>query len=213
MVRKTSQWYAAECVHARCVCLAASVCVSERLEEERGEAKETAKEEEKDEEGVSIGGHRGDGELRLTGPARTHHLRQLVTHLLLTQYITLHFWCLKNGKEINVNITAAAMAFNQKRRYPLLRMCLAIPSSPSRLCYWSLCSDLPKDPDFLATACHQTFGRSSTFSLFVRNGSAASLLCVCHQPCCCYRRRCCCWMSQTGCKSPLIILFSSNHTT
>lgn len=93
-------------------------------------------------------------------------------------------------------------------------MRLAIPSSPSRLCYWSLCNDLPKDPDFLATACHQTFGRSSTFSLFVRNGSAASLLYVCHQPCCCCRRHHrCCWMSQTGCKSPLIILFSSNHTT
>ena len=44
-------------------------------------------------------------------------------------------------------------------------MGLAIPSSPSRLCYGSLCNDLPKDPDFLATACHQTFGRSSKFSL------------------------------------------------
>lgn len=53
-------------------------------------------------------------------------------------------------------------------------MRLAIPSSPSRLCYWSFCNDLPKDPDFLATACHQTFGRSSTFSLFVRNGSTSA---------------------------------------
>lgn len=87
MVRKTSQWYAAECVHACCVCLAASVCVSERLEKEKGvEAKETAKGEEEDEEG---GVHRGpgggaSGESRLTGPARTHHLHQLVTHLPCT---------------------------------------------------------------------------------------------------------------------------------
>lgn len=133
------------------------------------------------------------------------------------QYITLHFWCLQSsGNEITAHITAAATALKKKERSPLPEMHLAIPSSPSCFCYWSLCNDLPKDPDFLATACHQTFGRSSTFSLFVRNGSAASLLCVCHQPCCCRRRRrcrCWCWMSQTGCKSPLIILFSSNHTT
>lgn len=60
-----------------------------------------------------------------------------------------------------------------------------IPPTPSRLCCCSLCNDLPKEPDFLATACHQTFGRSSTFSfslslslshsVFVRNGSAVSL--------------------------------------
>lgn len=98
----------------------------------------------------------------------------------------------------------------RKKERDVPKMHLAIPSP--RLCYWSLCNDLPKDPDFLATACHKTFGRSSTFSLFVRNGNAASLLCVCHQLCC-RCRCCCCWMSQSGCKSPLIILFSSNHTT
>lgn len=71
-------------------------------------------------------------------------------------------------------------------------MRVAIPST--RLCYWSLCNDLPKDPDFLATACHKNIWQEfnilslSLFlsvCLFLRNGSVASLLCVCHQPRCC----------------------------
>ena len=66
MLRKTSQWYAAECVHACCVCLAASVCVSERLEKERemkGGPKETAKGEGEEEEGV----HRGPRGMGMEG--------------------------------------------------------------------------------------------------------------------------------------------------
>lgn len=50
MVRKTSQWYAAECVRACCVCLAISVWVSKRPEKRERGAKETAK-GEKEEEG------------------------------------------------------------------------------------------------------------------------------------------------------------------
>lgn len=47
MVRKTSQWYAAECVRACCVCLAISVCVSKRLEKERGGQRRQQKERRK----------------------------------------------------------------------------------------------------------------------------------------------------------------------
>lgn len=220
-------------LHNVCVCVFNSICVCvwETREKEKGDTRRNKKEKEEDEEGGKGIGMEGKWEQKKkTGEGEEANWASVHMHTSpppirvthpppppirpFLQYITLHFWCLQSsGNEITAHITAAATALKKKKRSPPPEMHLAIPSSPSCFCYWSLCNDLPKDPDFLATACHQTFGRSSTFSLFVRNGSAASLLCVCHQPCCCRRRRCWCWMSQTGCKSPLIILFSSNHTT
>lgn len=80
VVRKTSQWYAAECVRACCVCLAISVCVSKRLEKrERGQRRQ--QKERRKRRGMSIAkggwGWKERGGKRLTGPARTHHPNQL----------------------------------------------------------------------------------------------------------------------------------------
>ena len=135
MLRKTSQWYAAECVRARCVCLAASVrvCVCIRGWRRRERGRQGRQKKRRGERGGREGGvHKGprggwgwkeSGSERKEGEganwASTHTSPPpiRVTHLPFTQYITLHFWCLQSlGKEVTVNITAAATAVNRKKK-------------------------------------------------------------------------------------------------
>lgn len=113
------------CTCMLCVFSSKCMCVWETGEREGGGAEETAKGEEEEGvhrgprgmgmEGKRVKGRRG-GEEANWASTHTSPPPIRVTHLPFTQHITLHFWCLQSsGKEITVNITAAAMAFHKKR--------------------------------------------------------------------------------------------------
>lgn len=74
-----------------------------------------------------------------------------VTHLPFLRFMMLTVVMV--GNNCTHHCTGRWHSKKKTKQKGLPEMRLAIPST--RLCYWSLCNDLPKDPDFLATACHK----------------------------------------------------------
>lgn len=96
------------------VCLAISVCVSKRKRRGMSIAKGGWGWKER-------GSKEKEGEEANSASTYTSPQPIAVTHLPFTRYITLYFRCLQSlGKEITINISAAAMAFSKKKTRDIL---------------------------------------------------------------------------------------------